>query len=243
MPSVLDSTTSPPQLCTTLVETTAQQTTFATHTLVPTDTTSTPLATQTDEPQSQTDSGGLDPQAKIALEVGIALGVLVLVVAIALCVYGFSCRKSDKDSDTFPSYVPEPGTPHASMLELPSQQYSGLGYEAITITHSDADIQTLPKVSQKAPVALGRWGNTDQSSHPLMSIPELDEGNAWDRYTGVPELQSEPYTKLPANARRAELESNNTRNPAAMFKIPRKQVPSQAYREPLTRSEVPMWPT
>ncbi|KAL7804988.1 hypothetical protein V8C44DRAFT_342109 [Trichoderma aethiopicum] len=245
MPLVLDPATSSSQQHTTLFETTAQQTTLATQT-ISTDSYYTPLPTTTNEPPSQTNSSGLNSQAKIGLESGIALGVLVVVVAIGLCVYGFSCRRRDDDSDTVRSYSPEPGTPHASMLELPLQHTygnSGPRYEAITNNHPYASAHVPATLPQRAPVAFGQCENPDQSSHPLMGTIELDEGNTWNRYPIVSELQSGPYKKLPANARRAELESNNTRNPAATYKIPRKQVTSRMYREPLLRSEVPKWPT
>ncbi|KAK1247486.1 hypothetical protein MKX07_002395 [Trichoderma sp. CBMAI-0711] len=242
MPLVLDPRTSSPQQYTILVDTTAQQTTLATQTTVSLDTTYTPLPTTTDEPPSQANNSGLSAQAKIGLESGIALGVLVVVVAIGLCVYGFSCRKSGNVSDSIRSYSPEPGTPHASTLDLPSQHMhgnSGLRYEAITSNPLYANTSALP---QKAPLAFGHGMNPDQSSHPLIYTAELDEGNTWDRYPRVSELQSGPYMKLPANARRAELESNHTRNPAAMHKVPRKQVPRHTYREPLLRSEAPLRP-
>ncbi|EGR44384.1 uncharacterized protein TRIREDRAFT_112285 [Trichoderma reesei QM6a] len=222
MPLVLDPRTSSPPQYTTLFQITTQQTTLATQTTVPTDTVYTPLPTTTDEPPSQTNTSGLSTQAKIGLESGIALGVLAVVVAIGLCAYGFSCRKSEKDSDTIRSYSPEPGTPQASMLDLPSQH-----------------ITNLP---QKAPLVFGHRINRDQSSNPLIYTAELDEGDTWDRYPRVSELQSGPYVKLPANARRAELESNHTRNPAVMHKIPRKEVQSHTHREPLLQSEVSVWP-
>ncbi|ETR97081.1 hypothetical protein M419DRAFT_92521 [Trichoderma reesei RUT C-30] len=243
MPLVLDPRTSSPPQYTTLFQITTQQTTLATQTTVPTDTVYTPLPTTTDEPPSQTNTSGLSTQAKIGLESGIALGVLAVVVAIGLCAYGFSCRKSEKDSDTIRSYSPEPGTPQASMLDLPSQHMygnSGLRYEAITNTHLlYANSTNLP---QKAPLVFGHRINRDQSSNPLIYTAELDEGDTWDRYPRVSELQSGPYVKLPANARRAELESNHTRNPAVMHKIPRKEVQSHTHREPLLQSEVSVWP-
>lgn len=243
---VLDPTSSSPQQYTTLFKTTAQQTTLATQTLLSTDTSYTPLPTTADEAPRQTNSSGLNSQAKIGLESGIALGVLVVVVAIGLCVYGFSCRKSDSDSDTIRSYSPEPGTPHASMLELPSQHMygnGGLRYEAISNNHPYANAHVPSTVPQRAPVVFGQWGNPDQSSHPLMCTAELDEGSPWNRYPRVAELQARPHKKMAANARRAELESNNTSSPAATFRIPRKQLSSHTYMEPLVRSEVPMWPT
>ncbi|KAL7814479.1 hypothetical protein V8C26DRAFT_403935 [Trichoderma gracile] len=236
MPLILQPTTSSPQQYTTLFETTTQQTALSTGTSY------TPLPTTTDEP---TNSSGLSTQAKIGLESGIALGVLVVVVAIGLCVYAFSCRKSENDSDTIRSSSPEPGTPHTSMLDLRSQQVcqsSGLRYEAITSNHPYTNTHVPAILPQKAPPALGHRMNHDQSSHPLMGPAELDQGITWDRYPRVSELQSGPYKKLPLDARRAELESNHTRNPAAMHRIPRKQVPSHAYREPLLWSEAPMRP-
>lgn len=246
MPLALDPATSPSQQHTTLFETTAQQTTLATQRAVSTGPFYTPLPKTTDEPPNQTNSSGLNSQAKIGLESGIALGVLVVVVAIGLCVYSFSCRKPDNDSDTIRSYSPEPGTPHASMLELPLQHTygnSGPRYEAIINNHSYANTHVPSTVLQEAHVGFGRWRSPEQSSRPLMGTVELEEGNTWNRSTGVSELQSGPYKKLTTNARRAELESNNTGDPAATYKIPRKKVPSHMYREPLLRSEVPKWPT
>ncbi|KAL6864050.1 hypothetical protein J3F83DRAFT_186842 [Trichoderma novae-zelandiae] len=246
MPLGLDPITSSPHHYASQAKTTAQQTTLATQTVASTDSSYTPLLTSTDEPSNQTNSSGLSAQAKIGLESGIALGVLVVVVAIGLCVYGLSSRKSDDDADTIRSYGPEPGTPHASMLELPPQhmpRISGPRYEAITNNHPYSNIQIPSIAPQRAPTAFGQRETPDQSSLPLMGSAELDEGNTWIRYPIVSELQSGPYMKPAATARPAELESNHTRNPAVLYRIPRKQIPSQAYRELLPRSEVPMWPT
>lgn len=192
-----------------------------------------PTPTPTSQPPGQT-SSGLSPEAKIGLESGITLGILVVIVAIGLCVYGFSGRKSDADSDISRSCSPEPGTPNASMSNLSTRYMypiSGQRYEVLEDNTTFSHAQIWPAVPQRAPVAFGQWETADLSSHPLMNAAELEDGYAWNRYPRVPELQSgstSPYRKLAAYSRPAELDNTGdpNPNPTVVHLIPRKQVAS-----------------
>lgn len=88
-----------------------------------------------------------------------------------------------------------------------------------------------PAVPQRAPVVLDLWGRADDSSQPLMSIAELEDGYIWSRQPRMSELNPAPSTyRQSVYSRPAELDNNgnDTGNPNPVHKIPRKQVGSQA---------------
>ncbi|KAJ4863210.1 hypothetical protein T069G_04164 [Trichoderma breve] len=89
-----------------------------------------------------------------------------------------------------------------------------------------------PAVPQRAPVVLDLWGRADDSSQPLMSIAELEDGYILSRTPRMSELNPAPSTYgNSVYSRPAELPNNNnnhTGNQKSAHKIPRKQVGSQA---------------
>ncbi|KAL7933281.1 hypothetical protein V8C35DRAFT_305412 [Trichoderma chlorosporum] len=198
------------------------------------------------ETNSTQTNHGLDPGAKIGLESGITLGILVVIVAIGLCVYSYSGRKrnggadgeadgeADEDADTR-SCIVEPGTPHSSMPELPIQQmYQTGGHRYAPIIPNNnhpvsSDIPILPAVPRKSPATVDQWGRVDYSSQPLMNAAELEDGYTWTRQNRMSELYSSPSTYRKAMySRPAELDNNVAGNLKPVHLIPRKQVASHA---------------
>ncbi|PKK44665.1 hypothetical protein CI102_10245 [Trichoderma harzianum] len=206
-----------------------------------TQTTQLPSQTNSSQTNITQTSNGMDEGTKIGLGAGITLGVLALIVAIGLLLYNFASREpkqeADADADTW-SCVVEPSTPHGPKPDFPTQemyQTGGRRYAPLPNNNNRnstySDIPIMPAVPARAPVVLDLWGRADDSSQPLMSIAELEDGYIWSRQPRMSELNPAPSTyRQSVYSRPAELDNNgnDTGNPNPVHKIPRKQVGSQA---------------